>query len=550
MPVRQGLVQAPQRDTTAQLIPKPLPVPSVSQGSKSILQSQQVVNLGPAPTLIKPDRREAVDKLIITVTADAKNHVIVDITGAKDAAFIRERMFSQLRIPDDDHKNHQLYRTELGEAALGDSVTDDQLMIYCGAWADAKGTLKFIVQRNPAAPPPQPQLVSPTQATTAPYVRPLPAIPSPLPPLFSPAYDRPITPLAGMSSQRSQPSRHSSFAAIGAYRSPNTPVAHQRREWDTAAMKREQAFEPQRYQEARNKEYDSQYNQEEAEGGGAQRAHSGDGSNPLGHKTHQSENVDSSVTHGWVMMNEVFPTPTSVTEPKRLQGMGQRTPSYRRSNTTGAVNDWAGSPPSDGPRFSPASATTPSASRPYPHASSTSYTATNHTLQRSQAVKYPSSRRDSVTAAMKRDRTKHRGHVVLPPEAFDPRMRQFERQQQLAASSAQFYSSPIEQSATNVLSTLETRRPPLPVVDPPVEPAPPLASPYPETPPTMGMQIPKAVVTLSSPIDPSSATIGVQLYDNPDPIIAAATLSAMPSTEFTDDGNEGTLKPGDRERLP
>lgn len=37
------------------------------------------------------------DKLIITATADAENHVIVDITGAKDAAYIRERMFAKVR---------------------------------------------------------------------------------------------------------------------------------------------------------------------------------------------------------------------------------------------------------------------------------------------------------------------------------------------------------------------------------------------------------------------------------------------------------------------
>lgn len=60
----------------------------------------------------------------------------------------------QLRIADDDHENYQIYRTELGEGALGDQVTDEQLWIYCQAWADATGTLRFLVQRNSAAPPP------------------------------------------------------------------------------------------------------------------------------------------------------------------------------------------------------------------------------------------------------------------------------------------------------------------------------------------------------------------------------------------------------------
>lgn len=60
----------------------------------------------------------------------------------------------QLRIADDDYENYQIYRTELGEGALGDPVTDDQLIVYCEAWADATGTLKFLVQRNSAAPLP------------------------------------------------------------------------------------------------------------------------------------------------------------------------------------------------------------------------------------------------------------------------------------------------------------------------------------------------------------------------------------------------------------
>lgn len=36
------------------------------------------------------------NRTIITATADAENHVIVDITGAKNAEFIRERMFAKV----------------------------------------------------------------------------------------------------------------------------------------------------------------------------------------------------------------------------------------------------------------------------------------------------------------------------------------------------------------------------------------------------------------------------------------------------------------------
>ncbi|KAG8929695.1 hypothetical protein FRC01_003917 [Tulasnella sp. 417] len=142
------------------------PSSSINQSqpdARSGIYGENSQNPSQPPPPAKVDRRAPVDKLIITVTADAENHVIVDITGAKDAASIRERMFSKLRIPDDHGENYQIYRTELGEAALGDPVTDDQLMIYCEAWADAKGTLKFLVQ---------------------------PAIPNTTPPLFFPSYDR------------------------------------------------------------------------------------------------------------------------------------------------------------------------------------------------------------------------------------------------------------------------------------------------------------------------------------------------------------------------
>ncbi|KAG8904975.1 hypothetical protein FRB99_000934 [Tulasnella sp. 403] len=150
--------------------------------TKSASHSHLAVHTNSAPSPASYERRESVDRVIITATADAENHVIVDITGAKDAAFIRERIFSKLRIPDEEHDHYSIYRTELGEAALGDPVSDDQLMIYCEAWADGKGTLKFLVQRNSPTPtsyfPPSNHIASP----------PVPV--SSTPPLYSPAYGR------------------------------------------------------------------------------------------------------------------------------------------------------------------------------------------------------------------------------------------------------------------------------------------------------------------------------------------------------------------------
>ncbi|KAG8899296.1 hypothetical protein FRC00_001634, partial [Tulasnella sp. 408] len=114
---------------------------------RDVPQAQPTINASP----IKFDGQGSHDRLIITVTND-ENDVTVDITGAGDAAFIRNCMFSKLRITDGDYKNHQIYRVKPGQAVLGDPVTDDQLMKYCGTRADAKGTLKFRVQRAPTAP--------------------------------------------------------------------------------------------------------------------------------------------------------------------------------------------------------------------------------------------------------------------------------------------------------------------------------------------------------------------------------------------------------------
>ncbi|KAG9044503.1 hypothetical protein FS837_008053 [Tulasnella sp. UAMH 9824] len=122
---------------------------------RDVPQAQPTIIASP----IKFDRQGSHDKLIITVTND-ESDVIVDITGAENAAFIRNCMFSKLRITDEGHENYQIYRVKPGQAALGDPLTDDQLMMYCGTGADAKGTLMFRVQHAPTSPV-QPQSAPP-----------------------------------------------------------------------------------------------------------------------------------------------------------------------------------------------------------------------------------------------------------------------------------------------------------------------------------------------------------------------------------------------------
>ncbi|KAG8984002.1 hypothetical protein FRB93_006841 [Tulasnella sp. JGI-2019a] len=111
------------------------------------LTARSTSSLEPASSALS-----STERLIVTVTADSEYYSIVDITGVTDAPAIRERIFSKLSIPDQEYQAYSIYRTEFGETALGDPIIDQNLMIYCTRWADDKGTLKFLVKRNPAAP--------------------------------------------------------------------------------------------------------------------------------------------------------------------------------------------------------------------------------------------------------------------------------------------------------------------------------------------------------------------------------------------------------------
>ncbi|KAI4527410.1 hypothetical protein K525DRAFT_153707, partial [Schizophyllum commune Loenen D] len=82
----------------------------------------------------------------ILVTLDSERYVTVDISGAKDATFIKECIFTKLNIYDDSEQQHYaIYRTEIGAYALGDALPDDQLFDLCRREGDSKGGLKFFV---------------------------------------------------------------------------------------------------------------------------------------------------------------------------------------------------------------------------------------------------------------------------------------------------------------------------------------------------------------------------------------------------------------------
>ncbi|KAG8915067.1 hypothetical protein FRC00_008208 [Tulasnella sp. 408] len=338
---------------------------------------QANLGLGPPPTKLNP--MEIFDSVFITVTADAKNYFMVDVTGAKRATFIRERIFSKLSIPDDQRENYQIYRPEPGGATLGNPVTGNELMIYCEAWADAKGTLKFLIQHNATEPPSWPQSERPSWPQSERVVEESggrgPGDPwavgytrrshkpptsrldrsdfSPTPPTTPPSD---MIPLIGMPSRRPQLYKQADVSADAVYLNPKTLVDDRRRESNTAALGSEQAADGQElYWEAQKPEHDSQYQKGRAEKNesslGQHHLDGDDGFTSLGRKADRSESVDSSVSSGWVLLENVFPPAPGATGPQRYQGT---TSSYGHPSTTGRVSELA-DPQQDDRREHPAS---------------------------------------------------------------------------------------------------------------------------------------------------------------------------------------------------
>ncbi|KAF7310843.1 MAP kinase kinase kinase [Mycena chlorophos] len=86
------------------------------------------------------------DRVLILVTGDSEHFVNVDISGAPNPAFIRERVFTKLAIFDEyDQANLSIYRTEIGSFAIGEALSDDRLFELCRDLGDEKGTLKLLV---------------------------------------------------------------------------------------------------------------------------------------------------------------------------------------------------------------------------------------------------------------------------------------------------------------------------------------------------------------------------------------------------------------------
>ncbi|CAE6478489.1 unnamed protein product, partial [Rhizoctonia solani] len=134
-------------------VPSNLPTGKGSNDADGSSQRQSAVRLPSVPralplppTRASPQRSVTKERIIVAVTSDGENYVVVNLTGLSDAQAIRERMLSKLHIPDDLHPIFGIYRTELRWIAIGGALDDNQLMIDCQHFGDDKGTLKFLVQ--------------------------------------------------------------------------------------------------------------------------------------------------------------------------------------------------------------------------------------------------------------------------------------------------------------------------------------------------------------------------------------------------------------------
>ncbi|KAG8707261.1 hypothetical protein FRC08_000614 [Ceratobasidium sp. 394] len=104
----------------------------------------------PSRHALSPPQRTPSERIIVAVTHDAENYVVVDITGQTDAQAIRERIPSKLHIPDDLHPSFAIYLTELGGFAIGGALDNNQLLNDCQHFGDDRGSLKFLAQRADA----------------------------------------------------------------------------------------------------------------------------------------------------------------------------------------------------------------------------------------------------------------------------------------------------------------------------------------------------------------------------------------------------------------
>lgn len=93
-----------------------------------------------------PNSKSQDRAVVIMVTYDCHAYTAVDVTSPKSAAFIWERIFTELKIPDEDQSSEfAIYRTQVSKAALGEALSHESLFRLVRDHGDAEGSLKFLV---------------------------------------------------------------------------------------------------------------------------------------------------------------------------------------------------------------------------------------------------------------------------------------------------------------------------------------------------------------------------------------------------------------------
>ncbi|KAF9042948.1 hypothetical protein BJ165DRAFT_1529096 [Panaeolus papilionaceus] len=89
----------------------------------------------------------------IVASIDGQQYRVVDLTGAKDGTWIRQRIFHKLSIPAQLQKLFFIYPSEVGSYALGNALNDNTLFYHCQQSGDPSGSLKVFVSTSPDRPP-------------------------------------------------------------------------------------------------------------------------------------------------------------------------------------------------------------------------------------------------------------------------------------------------------------------------------------------------------------------------------------------------------------
>ncbi|KAH7910883.1 hypothetical protein BJ138DRAFT_1151938 [Hygrophoropsis aurantiaca] len=134
----------------------------------------------PTPSVTSPTAQR---EIVIMVTFDCHAYTTVNVTGARSAAFIWERIFTEMRISDEDQNGHfSIYRTQISDYANGDALSTDQLFKLVRDQGDREGTLKFLISHPHAKVHETP--TSPVKSIPPPPVLPVvfgPLVPRPRP---------------------------------------------------------------------------------------------------------------------------------------------------------------------------------------------------------------------------------------------------------------------------------------------------------------------------------------------------------------------------------